>query len=230
MIASFVCSCDSTLECYNLFSGVQLSIRSFCFIWTSDLSRFQVRLLTSSQELHNSSSPKRDNHQSASKSENICHTWNFSSCQLPNHLCHVSVVCKSRPPPAQNTSALHHVLSLMSDQAPFLNLSVGLFSTPTCLIISSRSMESSVRLLYQMPSQLVYLFLPILTSQCGVQLLLITMTKQLVTFLNLDGLLTAPPHHPHLLVTVTILLQSTTRKSSNDTCSTHKIDQQETDR
>ena len=26
-----MCSCHSTLECYNLFSGVKLSIRSFCF-------------------------------------------------------------------------------------------------------------------------------------------------------------------------------------------------------
>ena len=25
--------CYSILECYNLFSGVRLSIRSFCFIW-----------------------------------------------------------------------------------------------------------------------------------------------------------------------------------------------------
>ena len=25
-------SCHSILECYNLFSGVKLSIRSFCFI------------------------------------------------------------------------------------------------------------------------------------------------------------------------------------------------------
>ena len=26
-------SCHSILECYNLFSGVKLSIRSFCFIY-----------------------------------------------------------------------------------------------------------------------------------------------------------------------------------------------------
>ena len=30
--ASFVCSCYSILECPDLFSGVKLSIRSFCFI------------------------------------------------------------------------------------------------------------------------------------------------------------------------------------------------------
>ena len=30
--ASFVYSCLPLLECYNLFSGVKLSIRSFCFI------------------------------------------------------------------------------------------------------------------------------------------------------------------------------------------------------
>ena len=30
--ASFVYSCHSILEHYNLFSGVKLSIRSFCFI------------------------------------------------------------------------------------------------------------------------------------------------------------------------------------------------------
>ena len=33
--ASFVYSCHSILECYNLFSGVNLSIRSFCFILSS---------------------------------------------------------------------------------------------------------------------------------------------------------------------------------------------------
>ena len=27
-----VCSCHFILECYSLFSGVKLSIRSFCFI------------------------------------------------------------------------------------------------------------------------------------------------------------------------------------------------------
>ena len=26
-------SCDSILECYNLFSGIKLSMRSFCFIY-----------------------------------------------------------------------------------------------------------------------------------------------------------------------------------------------------
>ena len=31
-LASFVCCCHSILECYNLLSGVKLSIRSFCFI------------------------------------------------------------------------------------------------------------------------------------------------------------------------------------------------------
>ena len=31
--ASFVYSCHSMLECYNLFSGVKLSIRSFCCIY-----------------------------------------------------------------------------------------------------------------------------------------------------------------------------------------------------
>ena len=29
--ASFVYSCHSILDCYNLFSGVKLSMRSFCF-------------------------------------------------------------------------------------------------------------------------------------------------------------------------------------------------------
>ena len=29
--ASFVYSCHSILECYNLFSGVRFSTRSFCF-------------------------------------------------------------------------------------------------------------------------------------------------------------------------------------------------------
>ena len=28
----FMYSCHTILECYNLFSGVKLSIRSFCFI------------------------------------------------------------------------------------------------------------------------------------------------------------------------------------------------------
>ena len=32
---SFVYSCYSILECYNLFSGVKLSIRSFCFSYYS---------------------------------------------------------------------------------------------------------------------------------------------------------------------------------------------------
>ena len=31
--ASFVYSCHSILECYNLFSGVKLSTRLFCFIY-----------------------------------------------------------------------------------------------------------------------------------------------------------------------------------------------------
>ena len=31
--ASFGCSCHSIVECFNLFSGVKLSIRSFCFIF-----------------------------------------------------------------------------------------------------------------------------------------------------------------------------------------------------
>ena len=30
--ASFVCNCHSILEGFNLFSGVELSIRLFCFI------------------------------------------------------------------------------------------------------------------------------------------------------------------------------------------------------
>ena len=33
--ASFVCSCYYILECYNLFSGVKLSINLFCFIYVS---------------------------------------------------------------------------------------------------------------------------------------------------------------------------------------------------
>ena len=29
--------CHSILECYNLFSGVKLSIRSFCFVFVSGM-------------------------------------------------------------------------------------------------------------------------------------------------------------------------------------------------
>ena len=43
--ASFVHSCHSTLECYNLFSGVKLSMRSFCFIPSFFLKELCTRLL-----------------------------------------------------------------------------------------------------------------------------------------------------------------------------------------
>ena len=44
---SFVFSCHSILECYNLFSGVKLSMRSFCFISVI----FHQSLQFTSQEL-----------------------------------------------------------------------------------------------------------------------------------------------------------------------------------
>ena len=36
-LASYVYSCHSILECYNLFSEVTLSIRSFCFTYISHI-------------------------------------------------------------------------------------------------------------------------------------------------------------------------------------------------
>ena len=39
--SSFVYCYHSILECYNLFSGVRLSIRSFCFI-SSFLYKFEI--------------------------------------------------------------------------------------------------------------------------------------------------------------------------------------------
>ena len=36
--------CHSILECYNLFSGVKLSIRSFCFTFMNDLLEKRLRV------------------------------------------------------------------------------------------------------------------------------------------------------------------------------------------
>ena len=46
--ASSVSRCYSILECSNLFSGIKLSIRSFCFIecaqWRTDLGMYMIKI------------------------------------------------------------------------------------------------------------------------------------------------------------------------------------------
>ena len=60
-VASFAYSsymCYSILECYNLFSGVKLSVRSFCFIiW----SQFSIYFLTSIPAILNGTTSKASN-------------------------------------------------------------------------------------------------------------------------------------------------------------------------